>query len=216
MWNKFDNIWQNCLTEAWNSYCSGSVPIGAVVINEKGKIISKGRNQSYELSGYQNTLFGNPLAHAEINALINVNYSQENIDKYTLFSTLEPCPLCMGGIYMSGIEKVYYGAIEPNAGSSNILGKTTYLRQKKISVSKVDDQNLEKLIFILLVDFYLNLNHKKSNNYINIWTKVKPEYVSLGRLVHKTSLLSDLRESASHVSDMVNTIGARYFEKDDL
>jgi len=45
MWNMLIERWRVCLSLAWQSYCEGSVPIGSVVVDSEGNILSQGRNK---------------------------------------------------------------------------------------------------------------------------------------------------------------------------
>ncbi len=211
MWNKLDRVWQLCFEQAWTSYCANSVPIGAVLTGKSGTIISKGRNRSYETSGEDKTLFGNPLSHAEMNSLIVIDYPNTDINGSTLFVTLEPCLLCMSAIYMYGVQNVVYGAVDPNAGSSNILGKTPFLSEKKIKISKEKNTAIERISFILLVDFYLRLNQKKSTEYLKKWKQKTPEYVMLGKQAYDEDILLNLKASGKDTKYTVNTIAKRFF-----
>ena len=57
------------MDEAWEAYKAGSVPIGAVIVDAEGHILTRGRSRRFERAGEPGTVFGNPLAHAELNAL---------------------------------------------------------------------------------------------------------------------------------------------------
>jgi tRNA(Arg) A34 adenosine deaminase TadA len=126
--------WQACLEEAWLAYCAGCVPVGAVVTDAAGRVLAYGRNQIWDTQGEEGCLSGHPLAHAEINALIQL--PKEGIDPHTctLYTTMEPCPLCLGAFYMSGVRQLRYASRDPYAGSTDLLGATPYLRRKPVRV----------------------------------------------------------------------------------
>ena len=80
---------------------SGTGPFGAVIVKDN-KIISEGFNIV--------TLSNDPTSHAEIVAIRNAckvlnNFSLKDCDLYT---TCEPCPMCLSAIYWARIERVYY------------------------------------------------------------------------------------------------------------
>ncbi len=88
----------------------GEVPIGCVVVKD-GEIIGRGRNKREVLK--------NALCHAEIMA---IHQACETLGGWRLpgcelYVTLEPCPMCAGAIINARIEKVYFGAYDPKAGS---------------------------------------------------------------------------------------------------
>ena len=80
---------------------SGTGPFGAVIVKDN-KIISEGFNIV--------TLSNDPTSHAEIVAIRNAckvlnNFSLKDCDLYT---TCEPCPMCLSAIYWARIDRVYY------------------------------------------------------------------------------------------------------------
>jgi len=44
-WDRLSLPWQACLEEAWSAYCASTIPIGAVVVDADGRILSRGRNR---------------------------------------------------------------------------------------------------------------------------------------------------------------------------
>jgi tRNA(Arg) A34 adenosine deaminase TadA len=82
---------------------SGNHPFGAVLADESGKIILEGEN--YVVTGVDIT------GHAETNLVREAcrKFDAEFLSKCTLYASTEPCPMCAGAIYWSGIEKVVYG-----------------------------------------------------------------------------------------------------------
>ena len=90
---------------------SGDVPVGAIVLNADGGVISTGANQR-ELSH-------NPVAHAEIIAIQKAASAIGNwrLDGCTLVVTLEPCAMCAGAIAQSRIPRLVFGAWDKKAGA---------------------------------------------------------------------------------------------------
>lgn len=90
---------------------SQDVPVGAIILNAKGEVISTGINQRELLS--------NPVAHAEIVAIQKAASAIGNwrLDDCTLVVTLEPCAMCAGAIAQSRISKVVFGAWDEKAGA---------------------------------------------------------------------------------------------------
>lgn len=117
--------WRTWHDLAWEAHRSGSLPIGAVVVDEQGNVIAKGRNRLAEadeaaphLPGTP-YLSGTPLAHAEVNALLQLGYRSQG-PRPALLTTTEPCPLCMGAARMSGVGQVVYAARDPWAGCASM------------------------------------------------------------------------------------------------
>lgn len=131
-WSELSPAWQACLEQSWEAYCRGGVPIGAVVVNAAGEIVSRGRNRIADSDAPLRQTFDNQLAHAELNALMALGPRPADVNSYAIYTAIEPCPLCLGAIYMSGVRKIYYAAGDTYAGATNLLGKTWYLSHKPV------------------------------------------------------------------------------------
>ncbi|MFS0861147.1 nucleoside deaminase [Fredinandcohnia sp. 179-A 10B2 NHS] len=109
-WSTIPYIWQQTFEEAWKSCQEGSRPIGSVIVNTDGEIVARGKSAVFgELSG--SVIYHNELAHAEMNAMLKLdNRVHKKVNQYVLYTTMEPCPLCFGAFYMSGIKNLAYAA----------------------------------------------------------------------------------------------------------
>ena len=88
----------------------GDVPVGCVIVKD-GQIVGEGRNRREE--------HGDATAHAELEAIRDAceRLGSWRLHGCTLYVTLEPCPMCAGGIINSRIETVRYGARDDKAGA---------------------------------------------------------------------------------------------------
>lgn len=130
--------WEDALAEAWASYGHGSYPIGAVVVNAQGEVIARGRNRLGEGRAVERGFIsGHDLAHAEINALLNLReVPRPEVYGWTVLTTVEPCPQCAGAIAMSGLRAVEYAAPDPWAGCTRLLTDDPYVARKEIRVGR--------------------------------------------------------------------------------
>jgi len=133
-WSDLLPAWQACLEEAWEAYCLGNVPIGAAVTNADGQVVARGRNRLNDPTAPVHQTCGSQLAHAELNALLALGLPETDFHAYSLYTSIEPCPQCMGAIYMSGVRQVYFAGEDAYAGSTNLLGTTPYLMRKPVKV----------------------------------------------------------------------------------
>jgi tRNA(adenine34) deaminase len=94
---------------------SGDVPVGAVMLNKDGAIISMGNNQR--------ELLKDPLAHAEIVAIKSASRSigSWRLEECTLVVTLEPCAMCAGAIMQARIPRIVFGAWDEKAGAAGSM-----------------------------------------------------------------------------------------------
>lgn len=102
---------QLALAQARLAAGAGEVPVGAVVIDDAGRVIGQGFNQTIT----QN----DPSAHAEIVALRAAGTYMNNyrLPGSTLFVTLEPCMMCMGAMLHARLSRVVFGASDPKTGA---------------------------------------------------------------------------------------------------
>jgi len=93
----------------------GDVPIGAVVMSADGSIVSVGRNRR--------ELDGDPTAHAEVVAIraAATSVGEWRLSGMTLAVTLEPCPMCAGAAWLSRVDRVIFGAWNPEYGAAGSL-----------------------------------------------------------------------------------------------
>ena len=87
----------------------GDVPVGCVIVRD-GQIIGEGCNRREEN--------GDATAHAEMEAIRQAcaNTGSWRLHGCTMYVTLEPCPMCAGGIINSRVDEVRYGAREEKMG----------------------------------------------------------------------------------------------------
>jgi len=81
------------------------VPFGAAIVETRtGKLFYRGRNAVMRES--------DPSAHAETRAIRRAcrKRAQPSLTGYTLYSTCEPCPMCMAAALWAGVDRVVYGA----------------------------------------------------------------------------------------------------------
>jgi tRNA(Arg) A34 adenosine deaminase TadA len=83
-------------------------PFGCIIVKD-GKIIGKGNNKV--------TSTNDPTAHAEITAIRDAckNLNSFQLDDCTLYTSCEPCPMCLGAIYWARPKKVFFGSNKKDA-----------------------------------------------------------------------------------------------------
>lgn len=84
-------------------------PFGCCIVTKKGEVLATAHNQ---------VLLNDPTAHAEIQA---IRKAAKKIDNYNLedcilYTTCEPCPMCLFAIMWANIKEVYYGCDRIDAG----------------------------------------------------------------------------------------------------
>lgn len=208
MWDILSVPWQVAFAEAWESYCNGSIPIGAVLIDSFGNIVSQGRNRINDTMAPDGHTCSNRLAHAEINVLMQLKNKSSEIDPtYTLYTTTEPCVLCFGAIVMSGIRQVRYAAVDPIAGGANLnLANHDFIRSRKIDI-QCGDKFLGNIQRVIRTDFVLRLADKnKAESILSSESIDYPEAVELGRIWHKSNKLIKAKQDGFSVKTIIDEI----------
>ena len=198
--------WQACLEEAWAAYCAGSLPIGACIVDGEGNILSRGRNRIMEEQAEAPYACGNTLAHAELNALLALQADRPTRHAASLYTTTEPCPLCLGAFYMSSVRRLHFAAREPYAGSANLLGTTPYLSRKPIQVVGPTDPDLEILITALAMEFELADGMFPTSVVLQSWRETIPAGVALGERLYRDGELRRMRREGWAVAQVLDTL----------
>jgi tRNA(Arg) A34 adenosine deaminase TadA len=97
----------------------GGGPFGAIIVRNN-QVISEAGNEVIPLS--------DPTAHAEILAIRKASQilGSHDLSECTIYSSCEPCPMCLGAIYWSGIKKVVYSSTREDAEKSGFSDKLIY------------------------------------------------------------------------------------------
>ena len=84
-----------------NSVKNKGGPFGAVIVKD-GNVIAKASNRV--------TLDNDPTAHAEVNVIRAACTALKSFDLSgcTMYTSCEPCPMCLGAVYWAGIDKIFY------------------------------------------------------------------------------------------------------------
>ena len=136
---------ERALELARYSVSRGSSPIGCVIVDGTGTIISEGRNKSGEPWPKTPQRIGNSgFAHAEMDAFYRVARF-ENPEDCTVYSSLEPCLMCGGAMGMVGIGRAVWACDDPWGGSGRLIAwnKHPAFVNMKVLASPFDDLERE-------------------------------------------------------------------------
>jgi len=110
------------MEQARAAMAEGNMPIGAVVVHD-GRIVGVGRNA-----------IDNPrddTHHAELRAIQPAgSFLAAHKHECTLYTTLEPCMMCLGAIVNVAIDTVFIAAPDSHVGALNLLPHSAYYRRK--------------------------------------------------------------------------------------
>lgn len=151
--DKYEELMKEALKEARSAYKAGEVPVGALLLDKNGKVLSKAYNLKEALN--------DPSAHAEILALRSGAKILRNwrLDDCTLVVTKEPCIMCSGAILNFRLGKLVYGCQDEKAGGVDSLYKLLGDSRLNHQV-EVESSVLEEECATLLKDFFLSKRKK--------------------------------------------------------
>lgn len=119
-------------------------PFGAIIVDKEGNIIANGNNKVIK-----NT---DPTAHAEIVAIRNACKKLKTYDlsEYILYTSCEPCPMCLSAIIWANIKHVYYGCTKKDAGEIGFRDDMIYeyLKGKNKELIKLEELDRQECLKI--------------------------------------------------------------------
>ena len=117
-------------------------PFGAVITDKKGNIIATGNNQVLKNN--------DPTAHAEITAIRTAcnKLKTYGLSNYILYTSCEPCPMCLSAIIWSNIKEIYYACTKEDAAEIGFRDDMIYeyLKGNKKDLIKLEQMDREDCI----------------------------------------------------------------------
>ncbi len=152
-----EKIMSQVIEQALNNQEGG--PFAAIITDKEGNIIATGHNKV--------TSSNDPTAHAEVDAIRNAckKLNTHQLDDCIIYSSCEPCPMCLSAIIWSNIKEVYYAATRHDAEKIGfrdsiiydyLANKNNIIITKKIDLSNESEKTL-LAIFILLAITVISL-----------------------------------------------------------
>lgn len=127
-------------------------PFGAVITDKKGNIIANGNNKVLKNN--------DPTAHAEITAIREAckKLNTYDLSEYILYTSCEPCPMCLSAIIWSNIKKVYYGCTKKDAGEIGFRDDMIYEYLKGNNKDLINLEEMDRDECIKTFEEYKNQN----------------------------------------------------------
>jgi len=109
---------------AINNVCTGAGGPFAALIVKDGRVLAEGTNRV--------TATNDPTAHAEVVAIREAcrKLGSFQLAGCELYTTCEPCPMCLGAIYWARLAKVFYGCVEVDAAAAGFDDRYIYEQLK--------------------------------------------------------------------------------------
>lgn len=129
---------KEALVQAIKAQAEGQNPIGCVIVDENGNIIASAHNEVSKRN--------DRTAHAEmlaINRAIRA-VSNENTREWSLYTTIEPCIMCLCTIVMCHIGTVVWGAEDRHIEAHKLLTATPYMKTRRLVTIACPDADIER------------------------------------------------------------------------
>lgn len=111
-----NDIWfmQMAYDEARKAFWADEVPVGCVLVDANGQVVSEAYNQKEEKFDVT--------SHAEIEAIKKASHKLKTwrLTDLTLYVSLEPCPMCLSAILQSRIKRLVFGAYDRKGGAISL------------------------------------------------------------------------------------------------
>ena len=204
MWEENSRQWQIVFEEAWEAFRQGSTPIGAALFDRNGNLILSDRNRSRETD-----TINREISHAEANALRRLNTDRYNSREIVLYTSMEPCPMCMGMILMGHVREIYYAAADSYCGMVHLTDTDSYYKGKNL---KCVYEGGEKELFQLCIQSYYELRYLDkgaSDKVIKQFTETSNMAVNTAKKLYDEKILDRLvkhEAPCNEVYDMIMKI----------
>ncbi|MGM9564573.1 nucleoside deaminase [Evtepia sp.] len=146
---------REALMLAREAYEAGEVPVGCVIVKDD-RIVGRGRNRREEKQS--------ALSHAELEAIADAceTLGGWRLKGTRLYVTLEPCPMCAGGIISARIPEIYYGAKDEGFGACGSI--LNLFEENFRHHPKIVGHILEEECRELLQTFFTQVREKSPEN----------------------------------------------------
>lgn len=111
-WSELAPPFRRSVELAWESCSSSTFACGAVITDPAGNVVAEGRNRVFDQPSGEYPLEGTALGHAEMNALARVPAGVA-LNDCTLWSSLEPCLMCLASALLSSVGEIRFLAPDP-------------------------------------------------------------------------------------------------------
>ena len=133
----------------------GEVPVGCVIV-VADRVVARGGNRTESRQ--------DPTSHAEMIAIrkATLRYGNWRLPGATVYSTLEPCLMCMGALLLARVERLVFGAWDSKAGAAGSLydlSRDPRLNHRIRVMSGVEEENCRRL----LQSFFQGIRQRKAS-----------------------------------------------------
>ena len=200
-WKDISKQWQIVFEEAWEAFRQGSTPIGAALFDKNGNLILSDRNRSRETD-----TVNREISHAEANALRRLDTTRYNSGEIVIYTSMEPCPMCMGTILMGHVKEIYYAAADSYCGMVHLTLTDSYYKGKNL---KCVYESGEKEIFQLCIQSYYELRYLEkgaSDKVIKRFAETSSIAVDTAKKLYEDKILDKMVKDGAPCSEVFDLV----------
>ena len=148
--NKYMEIAKKSAKQGFKSNEGG--PFGAVIVDANENIISTGNNKVLKNN--------DPTAHAEVQAIREAckKLNTHDLSGHVLYTSCEPCPMCLSAIIWANIKEVYFACTRKDAGNIGFRDDAIYEFLETNNKNLLDEKQIDREECIQLFEEYQKLN----------------------------------------------------------
>lgn len=155
-WQTLSEPWQLAFDQAWAAYQDNCCPVGSIILDPNGAVVAQAHNRVRTVDATARELADTRLAHAPLNALAQIPTVTQHLPAQ-VYTTLEPCIMCMGAATTLRVPTVKYAS--PEFFSGAILAITSSrtipaLAELRLSTEGPLDNPISDLFLHLYVAFH--------------------------------------------------------------
>lgn len=193
---------RRCLELAWRSCRSGTVGVGAVLLDAEGDVIAEGNNAIFAAAD-AGPLVASRIAHAEMNVFAQVTPDRRGA---TLYTSLEPCPMCAGAIILHDLQEVRVLAPDYLMHGLEAMGdRNEWIRNRFASRSFAADPDVIRLATLLASHSFFYWFDEGHNARAAIAAAVPKTARWISDIVAAGTLI-ELAEAQASLDDVIATV----------
>lgn len=148
--NVHESYMQIAIAESLKAYKRGDVPVGAVVVNEHGKVLAKAYNKKHKK---QNALY-----HSEVLAINKACKKAKNfrLENATIYVTKEPCLMCVGAILSARLATIVFGSYDKKYGAISLATENNFNHTCHVVGGVLEEESSQ-----IMSDFFKKLRASK-------------------------------------------------------
>lgn len=153
-WERLTPPWRAALGLAWEAYRAGTSADGAVIVDPAGVLVARARDSVFNIRSAGTDRI---LAHASLGAVSQLAPTTRH-EQLTLYTTVEPCALCMGAVLTASVGTVWFASMDPYSGASRMIVANPHTARMTTRINGPLEPPFSTICAALRLELYLRIN----------------------------------------------------------